>query len=195
MISPTIDITQYTFMCSLQFTHVCMYDKFQWHNHYIATYLYILDPPVIDEGSFIPRPSNITRGNKRVKIGTSVYVYGEFDVIIDCNIINGTPPITITWFRNGSPYPANGNTSNTITITDGNDGDVFKCRADNIVGFDMESTTVYVECGKYIIHTYLQASIHTHTYVHILLTYICTMYMAFMYINFEIYLHMYILST
>ena len=78
--------------------------------------MYILDPPDIDEGLFISRPSVITRGNKTVKIGTPVYVYSGFDVIIDCNIVNGTPPITIQWFRNGSPDTSRGNFS-TITIT------------------------------------------------------------------------------
>ena len=112
-------------------------------------YLYcILDPPDIEEGSFIPRPSVITRGNKTVKIGTPVYVYTGYDVIIDCNIVNGTPPITIQWFRNGSPDSTRGNVS-TITITDASNYDVFQCRADNIAGFDTESTVVYVEYGKY----------------------------------------------
>ena len=106
----------------------------------------ILDPPDIDKGSFVPRPSVITRGNKRVKIGTSLYAYSGFDVIIDCNIVNGTPPITIQWFINGSPYAAGGNMS-TITITGASNGDVYKCRADNIIGFDTEYTTIHVEYG------------------------------------------------
>ena len=36
----------------------------------------------------------------------------------------------------------------TITITDASNGDVFKCRADNIIGFDTENTTIHVEYGK-----------------------------------------------
>ena len=112
-------------------------------------YLYILDPPDIDEGSFVPRPSFITRENKRVKIGTPVYLHSGFDVIIDCNIIIGEPPITIQWFRNGSSDPTRGNVSN-ITITDARDNEVFKCRADNHIGFDIENTTIYVEYGKYM---------------------------------------------
>ena len=87
--------------------------------------------------------------NKRVNIGTPVYVYDGYDVIIDCNIIEGTPPITITWFRNGSSDSTRGNVS-TITITDANNGDVFQCRADNIEGFDTEKTTIHVEFGKYV---------------------------------------------
>ena len=109
----------------------------------------LLDPPVIDEGSHVQRPSVITRGNKRVNIGTPVYVHDGFDVTIDCNIVNGTPPITIQWFRNGSPDTSRGNVS-TITITDASNGDVFKCRADNIEEADTEHTTVHVEYGKYV---------------------------------------------
>ena len=122
--------------------------------------LHILDPPVIDKGSFIPRPSVIARGNKRVKIGTPAYIYNGFDITIDCNFVNGTPPINITWFRNESPYPTRGSVS-TITITDASNGDVFKCRAGNMIGFDTESTTVYVEYGK-CVHTYVM---HTYRYI------------------------------
>ena len=116
----------------------------------------MLVPPVIDKGSFVPRPSVITTGNKRVKIGTPVYVYSGFDVIIDCDIVNGTPPITIQWFRNGSPDTTRGNVS-TITITDASNGDVFKCRAtscNKVIGLDTENSTIYVDYGKYV-HTYV----------------------------------------
>ena len=111
--------------------------------------IYVLDPPDIDEGSFVPKPSVITRDSKRANIGTPVHVYTGFDVIIDCNIVNGTPPITIQWFRNGSPDSTRGNVS-TITITDASNGDVFKCRADNIAGYDIESTVIQIEYGKRI---------------------------------------------
>ena len=119
-------------------------------------HLHILGPLDIDEGSFVPKPSNITRGNKRVKIGTPVYVYDRFDVIIDCNIVDGEPPITIQWFRNGSTDPTRGNNS-TITITDAQNNEVFECRANNTEGFDTENTTIYVEYGEYmyVIYTYL----------------------------------------
>lgn len=100
-------------------------------------------PPDIDEGSFVMRPPSVTRGNKRVKINTPVYVVNRFDVIIDCDIVSGTPPITITWFRNGMLEAFRGNVS-IITITNYTDGDVFQCRADNDIGFDEESTTINV---------------------------------------------------
>ena len=58
-------------------------------------FVYVEHLPDIDEGSYVPKPCVITRGYKRVKIGTPVYVYTGYDVIIDCNIVNGIPPITI----------------------------------------------------------------------------------------------------
>ena len=131
--------------------------------------MYVLDPPAIDKGSYVPRPSVITSGNRRVNIGTPVYVHTVYDVIIDCNIVNGTPPITIQWFCNGSPDSTRGNVS-TITITDPSNGDVFKCRADNIEGFDTESTVIHVEYGKYIrmyIYHFISLCVLMHTYVHI----------------------------
>ena len=112
-------------------------------------YLYTLDLPEINKGSCVPQSSVYSRGNKTVKIGTPVYVHNGFDITIDCNIVNGTPPITIQWFRNGSPDSTRGNVS-TITITDASNGDVFKCRADNIIGYDNENTSIYVEYGKYV---------------------------------------------
>ena len=66
--------------------------------------------------------------------------------------MNGTPPITIKWLRNGSPDPTRGNVS-TITITDASNGDIFKCRAENNIGFDTENTTIYITDGKWIMHT------------------------------------------
>ena len=119
-------------------------------------HIYYVDPPEIDEGLHISRPSIITTGNKRVKIGTPVYVYTGYDVIIDCNIVNGTPPITIQWLRNGSPDSTRGSVS-TITITDASNGDVFQCRADNTEGFDTKNTVIHVEYRKYL-HKYLYIS-------------------------------------
>ena len=107
-----------------------------------------LDPPDIDEAA--SRSSFITTTNKRAKIGSNVFVPKGYDVIIDCNIVGGTPPINITWFRNGSPYPTEGSTSTTITITDPRHLDVFRCRADNIIGFDSEQSTLMIQCCKCI---------------------------------------------
>jgi len=116
-----------------------------------TNYLYLIgEPPDIDEGSFDSQPNQIANGTMRVKIGTPVNVVNVFNVIIDCNIINGTLPINFTWSRNGSPYPTEGNVS-TITITDASDGDVFTCRAANIMGSDMKSTTITKE-GTYLVN-------------------------------------------
>ena len=107
-----------------------------------------IEQPVIDKGSFVPRPSVITRGNRRVKIGTPVYVHSGFIVLIDCKIVSGSRPVNITWFRNGLLYPTRRNFF-TITLTDLKNGDVFSCRADNIIGNDTsENTTLHVEYGK-----------------------------------------------
>ena len=110
-------------------------------------FVYIEHPPDIDKGSYVSKPCVITRSNKRVNIGTPVYVYSGYDVIIDCNIVNGIPPITIQWSRNGSPDSTRGNVS-TITISDASNGDVFQCRADNVIGFDAANSTVHVQYGK-----------------------------------------------
>ena len=137
-------------------------------------YLYTLDPPVIDKGSCAPKPSVITRANKRVNIGTPVYVYTGYNVIVDCNIVNGSSPITIQWFRNGSPDSTRGNVS-TITITDASNGDVFKCRADNMKGYDSDNTTIHIEYGKYICNIYIcnyvlinHVRMYIHTYILVL---------------------------
>ena len=116
------------------------------------------DPPDIDEGPFIPRPPTVKDGKKKVKIGSPVYIREGANILIDCDIANGTPPITIQWFRNGSPDPTRGNVS-TITITDARNGDVFKCRADNNIGFDSESTIINIIYGKWIDHAYMYVCI------------------------------------
>ena len=103
-------------------------------------------PPNIDEGPFIPVPDTKKLEDLEVKIGSPAYIVIGYKVIMVCNILTGTPPITITWLYNGAPDPSRGNVS-TITVTDNNNGDVFTCRAENNIGFDMESTTINV-CGK-----------------------------------------------
>ena len=71
-----------------------------------------------------------------------MYVHDGYNVIIDCKITNGSIPITRKWFLNESPYPTINNAL-TITITDANNGDVFKCKVRNFLGFDSEKTTIH----------------------------------------------------
>ena len=104
------------------------------------------DPPDIDEGDFEPQPDPVVPGDKMVQIGTPGYVVQGDDVTIICNIASGTRPVTISWFRNGADTSF-GNVS-MITVTDYMDGEMFMCRADNVIGFDEETTVINVfgEC-------------------------------------------------
>ena len=107
------------------------------------------DVPDIDEGPVVPRLNETTQENKRVKIGTDVYVVNGYNVTIDCNIASGTPPITFSWFLNETKFRGN---ESTITITDATYGDVIICRADNSIGFDGKSTTIHVESESKSFH-------------------------------------------
>ena len=108
---------------------------------HIFVYVFLGVPPDIDDGIFVPQPPSVMSGDVTVRIGTPVYIVDGCTVTITCNILTGTPPITIRWLRNGMPEdPPRGNVS-TINY---NDGDVFTCRADNNIGFDMEMTTINV---------------------------------------------------
>ena len=100
-------------------------------------------PPDIDEGPLVPQPPSIPSVDMKVKIGTPVYVVDGYNVTIDCNITLGTPPVTISWFHNGQPDLSRANFS-TIIVTDAKDDDVFACRADNNIGFDVKNTTIKV---------------------------------------------------
>ena len=104
------------------------------------------DPPDIDEGPMVQKQDNITKENERVKIGTNVSVVVGYNVTIDCNIVNGTTPITLSWLLNGTEFRGN---DTTITITDATYGDVITCRANNTIGFDEESTTIHVDCKSF----------------------------------------------
>ena len=114
-------------------------------NLYTISYvcIFIGFPPDIDEGPFILLPDMVSPEDIEVNIGSSAYVVDGFDITIVCNILSGTRPITIMWLRNGMVDPTRGNVS-TITVTDYNDGDVFTCRTENDVGFDVGTTTINV---------------------------------------------------
>ena len=109
----------------------------------VCLYIPLGDPPDIDEGPFIPLPDSVTAGDMTVKIGSPVYVVDGSDVIINCNILTGTPPVTIIWLRNGVLDSSLGN-ANSVTINDYMDGDKFTCRANNSIGYDTEASTINI---------------------------------------------------
>ena len=147
-------------MGNLKLTYVCTINSM---TQSILFYVCIVHPPNILGGS---GTLVVSRDRNTAKIGTNINVFKGTDVILICKIIGGTPPINITWFRNGLPDPTRGNVS-TITITDARNLDTFKCRADNIAGFDMETSHISVKCGKDILYIY--------TYIYKpYFTYICT---------------------
>ena len=88
---------------------------------------------------------SVEKGIIRVKIGTPVYITDESIVIIDCNA-KGIPPITHIWFHNNKLDWLRGDVSSiTITVTNAADvhGDIYTCRAENRIGFDVMNTTIY----------------------------------------------------
>ena len=99
-------------------------------------------PPDIDEGKHIERPTNITEGNKTVKIGSPVYVLNGYNVTIICTTVNGTPPISIMWELNGESIDGDANNNYSITITNPNNTDIITCRAHNNIGSDDEHTKI-----------------------------------------------------
>ena len=110
---------------------------------FILIYKILGNPPDIDEGPFIPQPATVSPGGMKVRIGSPAYVIDGANITLVCDILTGTPPTTIMWFHNGVLDPTRWNVS-TIIVTDYNDGDVYTCRAENVVGFDEESTTINV---------------------------------------------------
>ena len=78
-----------------------------------------------------------------------MYITDNFNVTIDCNINIGTQPITFNWFHNNAPVNHNqtsGNVSSiTIPVTNAADidGDFYTCIAENLIGFDLEQSTIY----------------------------------------------------
>ena len=105
--------------------------------------------PDIEEGPFVPRPDPISPGDKMVQIGTTAYVIDGNDLTIQCNIASGTRPITISWLKNRVEDTSFGNVS-TITISNVNDGDIYMCRAENMIGFDEEATMIVFQRKWYV---------------------------------------------
>ena len=82
-----------------------------------------------------------------MSVGSPVYVVRGYDLTIICKIVNGTPPMNFSWYRNGVLDSSKGNTSN-ITISNvriqRDNGVVYTCRVDNDGGYDEEFTSVNV---------------------------------------------------
>ena len=114
--------------------------------------LYTLGPPVIDRGPSVQQPSVYTRGDKRVKIGTPVYIYDIYTIRIDCGVINEIIPTTYSWIFYGVPYYQFRRSGGKTFIVEDDfwDGDYYECRADNLLGFDTARSTIYSRYCKYV---------------------------------------------
>ena len=114
--------------------------------------LILLGLPHIDKG--VNKPLSAKTGVIRVKIGTTVYTTDKFDIIIDCNVYKGIPPITFHWYHNNILDQSRGNVSSiTIPVTDAADidRDVYTCKAENAIGCDVMNTTIYYVKNKFCI--------------------------------------------
>ena len=84
--------------------------------------------------------------------------------------------MTIRWFRNGLYFHKTRIRSRItgvsfIIITSARNGDVFTCRAENIVGFDTENSTIYVvNCKWHVIHIFINLCV----YLSVLCVFVCT---------------------
>ena len=111
-------------------------------------YIYIGNgSPVIDGGHCILKPEVVPNGDVTVMIGSPAYINNGYNLTLACRNVNGLPPITISWYRDGVLDSSRGNTS-TITIEnvdiDKDNGAVYTCRADNDKGYDEQHTIVNV---------------------------------------------------
>ena len=105
---------------------------------------WLVFPPDIDKGVKPPRAS---KGVVRVKIGTPVYIIDNFNVTIDCNITRGKQPVILSWLHDNTLFNQTIGTASSITIPVTNaadiDGDVYTCRAEDVIGYDEMNTTIY----------------------------------------------------
>ena len=63
----------------------------------------------------MPPPSTVPPGHMEVQMGSPAYVIDGADSTLVCDIVSGTPPITIMWLHNGVVDPTRGNVS-AITV-------------------------------------------------------------------------------
>ena len=84
-----------------------------------------------------------------MKIGTPLYIIDNFNVTIDCNITSGKQPITLSWLYNNEVVnETTGNVSSItmhipVTNAPDIDGDVYTCRAENLIGYDEMNSAIY----------------------------------------------------
>ena len=94
-------------------------------------------------------PPIIMREDQIFKIGSQAYVFKGYVITFDCNVVNGTPPITISWFRNNVEIDSRQGNSSNLTIPSARDGEIVSCRAINNIGSDMATSAIQGMYYKY----------------------------------------------
>ena len=113
----------------------------------MSTHIAVDTEPVIGGGQCVPQPEVIPTTDTTVMIGSSAYIVDGYDLTVTCNVTSGTPPVNISWYRNGVLDSSKQNMPN-ITIPNmdftKDNGAVYTCRAENVTGYDEEFTSVNV---------------------------------------------------
>jgi len=102
--------------------------------------------PVIDTGPLTPQPRYIHPRHISVKIGSPAYIVDGLNLAINCSTVCGTFSITIKWFHNGvlDPFLINASSIEIQKVGLNMSGDNYTCRAENDLGYDEHTTTIYV---------------------------------------------------
>jgi len=102
--------------------------------------------PVIDAGPLTPQPRYIRPRNISVKIGSPAYTVDGISLAINCSTVCGALPITIRWFHNGvlDSLWMNASSIEIQKVGLNMSSDNYTCRAENDLGYDEHTTTIYV---------------------------------------------------
>ena len=123
---------------------------------YIFQLYFAVLPPIIDKGDpkapITEFPPYYSEGSRTFKVGGNDFVLVGNQFTVTCNILQGTPPPTIMWLKDGVAIPNFNSSAYTVPVNKSTPGEAagrYTCTATNEAGMDMAESLMRLGQGEY----------------------------------------------
>ena len=126
---------------------------------YVSNYIFAVLAPIIDKGepedSITEFPPYLSEGNRTFQVGGNDFVLVGYSFTVTCNILQGIPPPTIMWFKDGGKISNFNLLSLTVFVKKSYPRDAagrYACMASNVAGLDSGESVMRLGEGEYCGH-------------------------------------------